>query len=131
MRVVVIKHLSDDQAVEMAEAETSDRLELVQRIYDQLDEDESGQLLSGFCTGGRETYNDDAWVTDTHFVDGSDTSGLINVSFTGSAYLGCKDMDVLYEHDEGIKFQIDLAVLRIEFSTNPPDPEVRYPDDEF
>jgi hypothetical protein len=131
MHIVVTRALLDDEAAEISEATGDNRLQIVQNIFEHLEEEGQAELLSGYCTGERETYNDDAYVTDIYFDDGCDTSGLIDVSFTGSSYFGCKDMDGLYERDESIEFNIDLDALRIEFVTNPPDVEVRTPDEEF
>jgi len=131
MRVTVDAVLTNEEVLEFAELHLAGKLELVQEVYNRLEEGDLGTLLADFCTGERETYNDDADDVHIAFDYGTDLSGIIDVHFTGSAFFGCKDMDGLYDHAEAIEFTINLDGLNIEFATNPPDHVERAPDEEF
>lgn len=127
MLETVTSEILEDDLLTLIEGEPKERDECIQSIFEQLGEDDVGSLLSGFCTGDRETYNDDSMIMGVSFED--EISGTIDVAFTGSAYYGCKDMDRLDEHDETVAFTIDREGSTVEFSTTPPDAPERPTDD--
>jgi hypothetical protein len=131
MRHLVTIGISQHDLTVYTKADKSEKLSIVAELYDSMSEEEISLLLADFCTENRETFNNDAYCTDKYFDDDSNLTGLIEISFTGSVYIGCKDMDHLYERDESIEFTISPQELRIEFATNLPERIERYPDDEF
>lgn len=91
----------------------------MESVFLQMDDEKMSVLLGGYCIGERESYNNDPFVTNVSFDD--EVSGTIDVSFTGSAYFGCKDMDRLDEHDVTVAFTITSDDLIVRFETNPPE----------
>ncbi len=121
--------LSDSDLQTFAEGTTREQADAVQALFESLEESEIGELLGYFCDGDREAYNEDPTVMHVTMED--EDSGMIDVDFTGSAYYGCKDMDRLDEHSEAVVFKISLQASLITFTTEPPDPPDRPPDEEF
>jgi hypothetical protein len=125
----VTTEILDSDLEAYAEGSTDERAKIVQDIFEHLDDGDLGELLGYFCTGDREAYNEDPYVIGVDMHD--DTSGTISVDFTGSAYYGCKDMDRLDEHSESVIFEVSPGDALVKFTTEPPDPVDRPPDDEF
>ena len=129
MQESVVIELDESDLSWIREGDSREKASHVQEIFEHLSEAETAQLLSGFCEGLRESYNADPYVMDVSFEDSG--AGTVTVDFTGSALFGCKDMDHLYEHLVTVSFSVDLETSTICFSSEPPDPPERYPDEEF
>lgn len=123
-KVTVDLHENDIESLE--EASHQEKEEIIQKIFEQLEDEKEAELLAGFCTGERETFDGLLAVMDTTLED--DWTGVISAAFTGSAYFGCKDMDRLEEYDEVVSFEVDFENERITFETDTPDPVEREPD---
>jgi len=121
--------LSDSDLETFAEGTTKEQADAVQALFESLEQSEISKLLGYFCDGDREAYNEDPTVIHVAMED--EDSGMIDVDFTGSAYYGCKDMDRLDEHSEAVAFNISRETSLITFTTEPPDPPERPPDEEF
>jgi hypothetical protein len=128
-KTITVKLLETDLAPFREAASTKQLQELVQRLFESLDEADTNTLLSDFCVEERETYDGSPTVADVS-ID-CPLSGTINVEFWGSAYFGCKDMSPEYERAATVVFNVSIEESCICFSTDPPDPEARYPDDEL
>jgi hypothetical protein len=129
MTVTAKLALSDADLALFREGSLQERERLIQGLFESLDEADVARLLAGFCIGDRETYDGEPAVAGVSFED--ERSGTITVSFTGSAYYGCKEMNRLDEHDEAVLYTIGIESAFIQFSTHPPDPQKRYPNEEL
>lgn len=110
-----------------ADSTMKERKKWIQSLFVSLSENEQRILLGRFCTGERESYDDcSAIVNEVTFDD--DHTGSIDVGFTGSTYMGCRDMDIEYDHDAVVLFSIRPDKI-IEFTTEPPDDVDRPTDD--
>lgn len=119
----------EDETAIFTTASAQERRDLVCDWFDSLDESQVSELLSEFCTESRETYDDNADISDISFDNHS--SGLIEIDFTGSAYYGCKDANRSFSRSATISFSFSDKEKTIAFSSDPPDPMDRSPDDEF
>jgi hypothetical protein len=128
--IKTIQALIDDSDLEaFIEGSSEERAAVVQGVFESLEESEIRELLAYFCTGDRESYNEDPTVARICMDD--DMNGTIDVDFTGSAYYGCKDMDRLDEHSEAVRFEVSVEASQVTFTTESPDPPERPPDEEF
>jgi hypothetical protein len=119
--------LTDDEQSDLIGSNDAAKCEQVSNLFFQLSEQEQGSLLSGYCTDDRESYDDNPEISDVCFD--TNLKGTIEVNFTGSVYIGCRDMDYEKEHSELLKFEIDQESSRIWFESEPPDPPERPLDD--
>lgn len=126
MKNIVKVDLDEDAAAILAEINHPERDKLIEEHFTSLAESDEECLLAGFCTNERETYDGLMSCMDTHFED--EISGTLSVSFTGSAYFGCRDMEPLYEYDEPVGFEVDLDDGILTFTTETPDNVGREPE---
>ena len=93
MAVGTIHHMIESATMPMSSNElelleagnSKERENLIESLFGSLEEETSARLLSGFCNGEREVYNNHPFVSDVSFDDR--LSGTLAVDFTGSAYL--------------------------------------------
>lgn len=87
-------------------------------------EDRESSMLAGFlqdfCTHTVETYAHESLMVDCVEED-TPTRGKVCVSFSGEAYMGCKDADYLYQHSETLKYRIDLTRGELELTVDFPE----------
>jgi hypothetical protein len=127
MGVKVVIELPQEEFNALTDISYPTREKLIESTFLQMEEEEIGGLLGGYCLGERETYNNDPVVMNVSFDD--EISGTIDVSFTGSAYFGCTNMDRLDEHDVTVAFTIAPDVLAVQFETDPPERAERSTDE--
>jgi hypothetical protein len=119
--------ITSDELCDLIGTDDAIRRKLVEDLFFQLDEQEQGRLLAYFCTDDRESYDESPTIDHVDFDDKD--QGTIEVSFTGSVYMGCRDLNYVNEHNETLKFGIDRDEARIWFESEPPDKVDRPPDD--
>ena len=120
--------LSQEDIQEYAEFSTREREKWIESLFVALDDDEQKRLLTGFCTSDRESFDDASAIVNDVTID-DDGNGSLDIGFTGSTYMGCRDMDIEHEHDEVVAFILDRDRETMEFSTDPPDHGERPSDD--
>ncbi len=118
--------LSEDEAEILRNGTKSEKRTLIEALITDLPEEDERTLFADFCQEFRETYDGIDNVEDTEFENSS--TGILYVSFSGSAYLGCKDAISNFDYHEEVAFEIDFAKLHLTFSTNVPDELERDPD---
>jgi hypothetical protein len=107
--------------------ETGDRMAIVKALDDNIkeEEDELDGFLSGFCTGGRETFlNESLTVRSVEPKD--DLTGTVYVSLSGYAHMGCPDISDTTEYDATLEYEIDIEGQTITLTGDYP--EEREPD---
>lgn len=111
--------------------EHAERESTVESLFDKLGHDQQEVLLGQFCTNsslyGRETFLHVDCVSEVIF-EGED-HGVLYVEFTGDIFAGCKDLRGAPEHIEKVDFNIDHEKRQVVFTTRPPDPMEREPDE--
>ncbi len=71
------------------------------------EEEQLQHFLQYFCNNIREEYMMSSLCVDYIDLHQDKYSGDISVSFVGYAYLGCRDLDGRYEHEETLEYKID------------------------
>lgn len=122
MKTVKVK-LSTENLALLEDGSGNEREKLVKALFESLDENESRTLLSRFCTGKRETFDECSCVEHVEFDDA--VSGTMSVGFTCSAYFGCKDQNYTDERDAIVQFELLIRESLIQFTTDPPEPPAR------
>lgn len=129
MIITVQTEIHDSDLAAFIEGDAEDRAKIAQELFENLEEDQQGELLGWFCTGEREVYDSYPIVIGAEMEDA--VSGSVFVSFEGSADFGCRDINVTNEYDETVTFKISPKAKRITFTTEPPDRIERPPNEEF
>ena len=119
--------LTEDELLDLTESNNVTRSKIISDLFSRLDEQGQSRLLFGFCSGERESYDENPVVDDVSFD--TSTEGTIEVSFTGSVYMGCRDMDYVNEHTETLSFEIDHEDAKLWIKSEIPDPPDRPLDD--
>jgi hypothetical protein len=120
---------SSDDLATVETGRPKEKEDLIESLFEHLDEDATARLLCDFCDGDRETYNNDPSVTEVTFE--KKFSGTLTVEFTGSAYYGCEDLDRTYDHSKEVAFVISPEKRAITFSTDVTDPADKYREDDI
>lgn len=122
--------LDEDNLALLGSDDESAKRKLIQRLFMGLEDEEKEGLLAGFCVSDpRETFA--ALDTIDEVSWDSPTQGLVEVSFRGCSYYGCRDMDKEYEYNEGVAYKVDFIKKVILFSSDLPDLHERDTVEEF
>lgn len=112
--------ISEDKLTEVSCGHALEQRKLrILELFDGLIDDNKEELLRGFCTNQRETFQGDVSVSSVSFTD--DRSGWGCVTFSGYSFHGCKDLEIPYNHTKDVAFVVDLAREKIMFTTDTPE----------
>ena len=129
MAITETIELSKDEIEEFDALTEELRKELIREVFARLDERAEKRLFVGYCSSDRESYDAGSVIVNEVAFEGSHDSGSMDVSFTGSTYMGCRDIDIEHDHDEVVTFRLIRECELIEFATAPPDHGERTLDD--
>lgn len=122
--IEVLLNLNDLDVEVFFEGSYEDRLELVRRVVDH-NRDKVANLFPAFSLEERATYNDDPHVRFFDYdesEDGAILNGTFTLECTYSAYLGCKDADNEYDHEEDGEFHVNRSARILRLSTSAANP---------
>ncbi len=106
----------------------------IKSLLIHLEEAEEGQLFGGFCNEFRESYAGSLIVNEISIESRSPAHivGSIETSFDGYVDRGaCKDVRYPTERCATVSYEADLEAAKISFSTEPPDKQERFPNEEL
>ena len=122
--------LDQDNRALLASDDEAGKRKLIETLFEGLEDEEKASLLAGFCISDpRETFNGLDAIDEVSWD--SSTEGIIEVSFRGCSYYGCRDMDREYEYNEAVAFKVDFLKNIIIFTSEAIDLPDRDTVDEF
>ena len=122
--------LNEHEVTLLGSDDEAGKRKLIESLFEGLEDEEKASLLAGFCISDpRETFNGLDTIDEVSWD--SSTEGIVEVSFRGCSYYGCRDMDREYEYNEAVVFKVDFLKKAILFTSETPEFPERDTVDEF